>query len=163
LSEGDYHFDVYLGSTLVDTVNFQIKVYYPRVEPPVATPAGHFDIEIPPWFTEIPFAFDEVWKIDGKDWKINEVKILLSYNTDEYWLTIIVNSDVDHTGLSESEVKELVRPIALYAIDNGYVERARDFEIDGKHYAFDQYIFVTLINLQMGNKYAVRLTMDELK
>ena len=66
-------------------------------------------------------------------------------------------------GLNEEEAKARTRAIAYYAIENGYVEKAKSLEIDGKHYNLDQTIFVNLINLSNQQIYRLKFTMDELK
>ena len=65
--------------------------------------------------------------------------------------------------LSEDEVKARTRVIALYAIENGYVDIAKSLEIDKKHYDLDQSLFINLINPSNQQSYRIKFTMDELQ
>jgi hypothetical protein len=162
LAEGKYHVDIAVNTEPIETVEFEVKVYHPAVKPPISVPAGHKNIE-PSWFTEVPFAFDEVWTIDGKDWQVNEVKVILIDDTEEYFVGVVVNADdIDFSSASESESKEIARPVAEYALANGYVDMARELEIDGKRYDLDEFLFVILWNTDAGNGSRVKFTIDEL-
>jgi hypothetical protein len=161
IPEGEYHVDILILSDVLETVNFSVKIYHPNVSPPIVIPAGHRNIEVP-WYPEVPFAFDEVWIIDDFEWKVNEVKVLLMEDTQEFFVAVVIDTDENVLSLSESEAKSITRPIALYAIETGYVETARSLQIDGTYYALDQYLFVILNNPSNHSVYRVQFTMDEL-
>lgn len=163
LSEGKYRVEIYIVEDPLETVNLEVKIYHPTVDPPISIPSGHKNIEAP-WYPEIPFVFDEVWKIDNAEWNVNEVKVILIDDTQEYFVTIVIDTDMsDIVSLSESAAKEIARPIALFALKNGYIEQAKQLELDGKYYDLDQYIFVTLLNPSNQQVYRVKFAMDELK
>jgi hypothetical protein len=164
LPEGKYRVEIFLvESSIEEVVYFEVKIYHPAVNPPIATPEGHINIEIP-WYPEVPFAFDEVWNIDDTEWKINEVKVVLMDNTQEYFVAVVVNTDMkDISSISEDEAKAITRAIAVYAIENGYLEKAKTIEIDGKHYDLDQSFFVILKNPSNQQVYRIKFTMHELK
>jgi len=85
-------------------------------------------------------------------------------DTQEYFVAVVVETDMkDMLSISEDEAKTRTRAIALYAIENGYVEQAKSLEIDGKQYDLDQSIFVNLKNPSNQQIYRVEFTMDELK
>ncbi len=50
------------------------------------------------------------------------------------------------TALSEKQAQDLARPVALYAVQKGYLDRARKLQIDGRSYALDQFVGVTLVH-----------------
>ncbi|MBX3038708.1 MAG: hypothetical protein KF758_17485 [Anaerolineales bacterium] len=163
LPEGKYRVEIYMAGEALETVYFEVKVYHPIVSPSISIPEGHKSIETP-WYPEVPFAFDEVWKVGNTEWKINEVKVLLMDETQEYFVEVVVNTDMkDISSLSEEKAKERTRDIALYAVKNGYIEKAMSLEIDGKQYDLNKFIFVTLINPSSHQVYRVKFTMDELK
>ena len=163
LSEGKYRVEIFMVKEPIETAYFEIKIYHPTVSPPITIPAGHKSIELP-WFPEVPFAFDEIWKIDGTEWKVNEVKVVLKDDTQEQFIAILISANMkDIKSLSENQAKQITRPIALYALENGYVENAKGLEIDGKHYDLDQSLFVILLNPSTQQVYRVQFTMDELK
>ncbi len=163
LPEGKYRVEIFMVDDPLEIVHFEVKAYHPTVNPPISIPEGHKNSEVP-WYPEVPFAFDEVWKIDDSEWKINEVKVVLMDDTQEYFVAVVVETDMeDMLSISEEEVKERTRAIALFAIQNGYVEKAKSLEIDGKHYDLDQSIFVNLKNPSNQQIYRVKFTMDELK
>ena len=163
LPEGKYRVEIYMTGEALETVYFEVKVYHPTVKPLISIPEGHKSIETP-WYPEVPFAFDEVWKISNTEWNINEVKVILMGKPEEYFVEVLVNTDIkDLTSLSEDEAKAKTRDIALYAIQNGYIEKAKGLEIDGKRYNLDQFLFVALINPATQQVYRIQFTMDELK
>ena len=163
LPEGKYRVEIFMVEEALETVYFEVKIYHPTVNPPISIPEGHTNIEVP-WYPEAPFAFDEVWNIDGSNWKVNEVKVVLMEDTDEYFVAVVVNTDMkDMMSISEDEAKARTRAIALYAIENGYVETAKGLEIDGKHYDLDQSFFVILKNPSNQQVYRIKFTMDELQ
>lgn len=162
LPEGKYHVDVSFHNEVLGTVYFEVKAYHPNVNPPIVVPEEHKSIELP-WYPEVPFAFDETWTIDGTEWVVNEVKIVLRDDTPEYFVNIVIDTDRnDFSSLSEGSAKEETYLVALYALENGYVEKARGLEIDGKYYDLDQYIIVTLRNPQSQQAYRVKFAMDDL-
>ncbi len=163
IPEGKYRVEIFLINETLKTAYFEVKIYHPTVNPTISIPEGHRNIEVP-WYPEVPFAFDEVWKIGDKEWKINEVKVILMDSTQEYFVAAVVDTDMnDILSMSESTAKERTRGIALYAIENGYIEKAKGLEIDGKHYNLDQYFFVILMNPSNQQINRVEFTMDELK
>ncbi|MBI5953700.1 MAG: hypothetical protein HY865_18760 [Chloroflexi bacterium] len=163
LPEGKYRVEIFVAKETLETAYFEVKIYHPTVNPPILIPEGHTNIEIP-WYPEAPFAFDEVWNIDNTEWKINEVKVVLMDDTQEYFVAVVVNTDMkDLMSISKDEAKARTRAIALYAIEHGYVEAARGLEIDGKHYDLDQSFFVILKNPSNQQVYRIKFTMDELQ
>ncbi len=164
LPEGKYRVEIFMVENSIEkVVNFEVKIYHPSVNPPISIPKGHKNIEVP-WYPEVPFAFDEVWKIDDTEWKVNEVKVVLMDGTQEYFVAVVVDTDMkDIMSISEDEARARTRRIALYAIENSYVEKAKGLEIDGKHYTFDQKFFVILKNPSNQQVYRIPFTMDELK
>jgi hypothetical protein len=163
LPEGKYRVEVFIVEEPVETVYFEVKIYHPAVNPPISIPKGHKNFEVP-WYPEVPFAFDEVWNIDDAEWRINEVKVVLRDKAQEYFVEVVVDTDMkDLLSISEEEAKARTRAVALYAIENGYVEKAKGLEIDGKHYNLDQLLFVTLENPSSQAVYRVQFMMDELK
>jgi hypothetical protein len=163
LPEGKYRVEIFMVEEIIETVYFEVKIYHPTVNPPISVPEGHTNIEVP-WYPEVPFAFDEVWKIGNTEWKINEVKVVLMDDTQEYFVAVVVNTDMkDMMSISEDEAKVRTRAIALYAIKNSYVEAAKDLEIDGNYYDLDQFIFVILKNPSNQQVYRIKFTMDELQ
>jgi len=165
LLEGPYRVEIFVTNKPepLETLHFEVKIYHPTINPPISIPNGHQSIELP-WFPEVPFAFDETWKIGDTEWKVNEVKIVLMDDTQEYFVAIVIDTDMSNiASLIESEAKEITSPIALYALENGYIEKAKSFEIDGQYYDLDQSIFVILINPATHQVYRVQFTMAELK
>jgi hypothetical protein len=162
IPEGKYRVEIFMVDEPLETVYFEVKIYHPTVNPPISIPEGHENIEVP-WYPEVPFAFDEEWKINGAEWKVNEVKIVLMDESEEYFVAVVVETDMkDILSLSEEEAKARTRAIALYALENGYVETAKALEIDGKHYDLDQLFFVILKNPSNQQVYRIQFTMDEL-
>ena len=146
----------------LETVYFEVKIYHPTVNPPISIPEGHTNIEVP-WYPEAPFAFDEVWNIDGSNWKVNEVKVVLMDDTKEYFVAVVVDTDMkDILSLSEEEAKSRTREVALYALENGYVEKAKRLEIDGKHHDLEKSLFVILKNPSNQLVYRIQFMMNEL-
>jgi len=163
LPEGKYRVEVFMVEKPLETVYFDVEIYHPKVNPPITIPKGHKSIEAP-WYPEVPFAFDEIWNIDGTKWKINEVKVILMNDSKEYFVAVVAETDMkDILSFSEDEAKARTRAIALYAIEKGYVDKAKGLEIDGKHYDLDQIIFVNIKNPSSQYIYRVKFTMDELK
>jgi hypothetical protein len=163
LPEGKYRVEIYMTREAVETVYFEVKVYHPIVKPSILIPESHKSIETP-WYPSVPFAFDEIWKVGNTEWKINEVKIILMDESQEYFVEVVVNTDMkDIFSLSKDDVKAKTRDIALYAIQNGYIEKAKSLKIDGKNYDLDKSMFVTLINPNTQKVYRIQFTMDELK
>ncbi len=163
LLEGKYRVEIFMVKEPLETVSFEVKIYHPTVNPPISIPEGHKVIELP-WYPEVPFAFDEVWSIDGAEWKINEVKVVLMDDSKEYFVAVVVDTDMkDIASIGEEEAKARTRAIALYAIENGYVEKARNLEIDGKHYDLAQSIFINLKNTLNQVIYRVQFKMEELR
>jgi hypothetical protein len=164
LQEGQYRVEIFMVKEPLETVNFEVRIYRPTVNPTIPIPATHVAIE-QPWYPEVPFAFDEIWKTGKADWKVNEVKVVLMDSTQDYFVAVVVADEnlENITSMSDSEAKRLTLPIAQYAIENGYVEKARKLEIDGNQYPLDQYVFVNLINPVTHQGYRVQFTMDEIK
>jgi hypothetical protein len=163
IPEGKYRVEIFTTEKPLQIVNFEVKIYHPTVNPPISIPAGHRNIEVP-WYPEVPFAFDEVWKIGNEEWKVNEVKVVLMDETQEYFVAVVIDTDMNvMMELSESNAKERTRPIALYAIENGYLEKAKGLEIDGKHYDLEQSFFVIIKNPSNQQINRVKFSMDELK
>lgn len=163
LPEGKYRVEIFMVEEPLETVYFEVKIYHPTVNPPISIPEKHTNIETP-WYPEVPFAFDEVWDIDGTEWKINEVKVVLMNDTQEYFVAVVVNTDMkDMLSINEDEAKARTRAIAHYAVENGYVEKGKGLEIDGKHYDLDQSVFVILVNPSNQQVYRIKFTMNELK
>ena len=76
----------------------------------------------------------------------------------------MVETDLDFTGFSENTLEILTRPIAQYAVENGYWEEARQIQINGETYKLDEPIAITLINPEKPNQgYRVRFDVEELK
>lgn len=163
LLEGKYRVEIFMVEEPLETVSFEVKIYHPIVSPPISIPEGHTVIELP-WYPEVPFVFDEVWSIDGAEWKINEVKVVLMDDSKEYFVAVVVDTDMkDIASIGEDEAKARTRAIALYTIENGYLEKARNLEIDGKHYDLDQSIFINLKNTSNQVIYRVPFKMEELR
>lgn len=163
LPEGKYRVEIFMTEEALETVYFEVKVYYPTVKPSISIPEDHKSIETP-WYPAVPFAFDEVWKIGDTDWKINEVKVILMDESQENFVEVAVDTDMkDLASISEDEAKARARDIALYAVENGYIEKAGSLEIDGMHYDVDDFLFVALINPTSQQVYRVQFTMDELQ
>ena len=153
LEEGQYRVQVYLtpNGAPLKTVYFTVKKYMPSVVPPQPTPANHRSIELQPYM-EVPFAFDEVWSIGETKWRVNEVKIVF-LETGESFVEVVVDTDIKNPmELSEQQAKDVAKPVALYAIQHGYLERARGLQIDGRSYALNELLFVSLINGAAGNR-----------
>lgn len=162
IPEGKYRVEIFITGETLKTVYFEVKVYHPTVNPPISIPEGHRNIEVP-WYPEVPFAFDEVWKIHGTEWKINEVKVVLMDEAGEYFVAVVVDTDMkDMLSLSEEEAKSRTRDVALYALENGYVEKAKNLDIDGKHYDLEKSLFVILKNPSNQLVYRIQFMMNEL-
>jgi hypothetical protein len=162
LTEGKYRVEIFMAKDPIQIVYFEIRTYYPSVIPPISTPVGHTSVELP-WFTEVPFSFDEVWIIGDDAWNVNEVKIVLRDASQEYFVAVVVDTDMDNVAsLSESVVREITLPIARYTLEHGYLEKAKSFTIDGKHYNLDQLLFVILINPSSHEVYRNQFSVDDL-
>lgn len=146
LEEGDYRVEIHTtGGTPHETLYFTVEQYKPKVVPAQPTPMGHQRIEAPSEFVEVPFIFDEVWNIDNTDWPINEVKMVF-LNDGSVFVAVTVHVEIDPTKLTKDEAKEFAKPIALYAVQNGYLDQGQSLEIDGKFYPLDEVLFVNLAN-----------------
>ncbi|MBW7943336.1 MAG: hypothetical protein H3C64_13355 [Candidatus Kuenenia stuttgartiensis] len=165
LEEGDYRVEIHTtGGTPHETLYFTVEQYRPKVVPAQPTPVSHQRIEAPSEFVEVPFVFDEVWNIDGTDWPINEVKIVF-LDDGSVFVVVTVQVQIDPTKLSKDAAKEFAKPIALYAVQNGYLEQGRSLEIDGEFYPLDEVLFVNLAksldeNRTLNNR--VLFELDEL-
>lgn len=143
LPEGNYRLEIHTtGGTPHEVLEFSVEQYKPEIVPLQPTPVDHQQLETTV-FVEIPFAFDEVWTVDDDKWQINEVKIVF-LGDETVFPAIVVATDFDVSTLSAEQAYELAKPIAMYAIENGYIETANDIEVDGVSYDFDQ-IYVNLI------------------
>jgi hypothetical protein len=149
-----------LESILSQTVYFTVKEFELAIDNIPPTPIGHIDIENSQNL-EIPFAFDEIWEIDGVEWHINEVKIVFLRDVELF--VVVVETDLDPLNLPEAEIEEIAKPIAIYSIENGYWDQARQIKIDGKTYPLTEPLAITLINPDnpgQGNR--VRFDIDGL-
>jgi len=143
LQEGNYRLEIHTtGGTPREVLEFTIEQYKPEVVPAQPTPVGHQKLELSP-LVEVPFAFDETWTINGDEWQINEVKIVF-LREETVFPAIVVETDLDFANLSYEQLHELTKPIAIYAIEKGYVDRAGNIKVDSISYEFDQ-IYVNLI------------------
>ena len=167
LPSGEYRVEAFIGlgrNEPKKTVTFTVEEFNPvlKVVPPQPTPDGHEDIENAP-YVEVPFAFDEIWTIDDQEWVINEVKI--TFFQDQILFVIVVESEISIEELTEDEAREISRPIAEYALENGYYEMAKEIEINGEKYDFAQFsepIVVTLFNISVGGGYRTRFEFTDL-
>jgi len=162
LPSGQYRVEIHIGrdNPPVETNYFTIKDLDLKIVPPNPTPEGHIEIENVP-FLQVPFVFDEVWQRDDEEWRINEAKIMF-LNGGEIFV-VVVEIDSNPLDFSEEELESFTRPIAKYAIDNGYLDQARRIQIDGKIYNLDEPLAITLINPDnpgQGNR--ARFDIDEL-
>ncbi len=149
LPEGAYRVEIYTTpDNLVQTLPFTVAQYKPEVNPLSSPPVGHQDIENTP-FVAVPFAFDEVWTIGEKEWEINEVKVTF-YNQDDIFINIVLKTDLNPGQLSDHQLTRISRPLARYALQNGYLEQAQALKIDEKQYPLDEAIYVTLVNQKAG-------------
>jgi hypothetical protein len=147
LPEGNYHVDIHITQTPRKTLYFKVERYKSEVIPAQPTPINHENKEDSP-FVEVPFAFDEVWKISDKEWVINEVKVTF-LEDDNIFVSIAVETDLDLSKLSQEQVFAITKPIGAYAIKNGYLEHGRSLQIDGKFYPLDKTIYVNLIDIKL--------------
>ncbi len=164
LPGGQYRVEIHIGldSPPVETVYFVVEELDLEVIPPMPTPEGHIDIESAPYL-EVPIAFDEVWEIDDDTWNVNEVKI--TFYKDSVLFVIVVESDIGIDELSEAEARQLSKPIAQYALQNGYYDTAKAVEINGIQYEFDNFtepIVVTFFNKSEARGYRTRFNIDDL-
>lgn len=165
LPSGEYRVEAFIGrGDPIKTATFTVKEFelVLEVNPPQPVPSGHEDIENAP-YVEVPFVFDEVWEIDGEELKINEVKI--TFFKDDVLFVIVVDSEIASNELSETEARELSRPIAEYAIENGYYEKAEGITINGIQYDFDELnepVVVTLYNRTYGGGFRTRFNVEDL-
>lgn len=144
LPEGDYRLEIHTtGLTPQETIEFTVKQYRPEVIPPQPVPSDHRRIEPSP-FVEVPFAFDEIWLLNGLDWKINEVKIV--FLDDKVVPAIVVKTERDLSKLSKAEAAKLTNPLVAYAFKNGYLDQARNLKIDGVTYPLNEQMYVNLVN-----------------
>jgi hypothetical protein len=144
LPEGDYRLEIHTtGDIPQETLEFTVKQYRPQVSPPQPVPPGHRRVE-PSAFVEVPFAFDEVWLINGMEWKINEVKLV--FLEDKVFPAIVVKTERNLAQLSEAEATKLANPLVAYALKNEYLERARSLKVDGVTYPLNEQIYVNFVN-----------------
>lgn len=143
LPEGNYRLEIHTtGGIPREVLKFTVEQYRPEVVPAQPTPVGHHKLELSP-LVEVPFAFDETWTIDGDVWQINEVKIVF-LREDSVFPAIVVETDLDFVNLSNEQLHDLTKPIAIYALEHGYVEQAGNIKIDDISHEFDQ-IYVSLM------------------
>jgi hypothetical protein len=143
LPEGNYRLEIHTtGGTPHEVLPFRVERYKPEVVPALPVPADHQQLETTQ-FVEIPFVFDEVWTVEGEMWQINEVKIVF-LRDEAVFPAIVVATDFNASKLSNEEAHELAKPIAMYALENGYIERASRIKIDGTSYGFDE-VYVNFI------------------
>ena len=143
LPEGDYRLEIHLtGDTPHEVVEFNIAQYRPELSEIQPTPVGHVTLEVSP-YVEVPFAFDETWTINGKNWPINEVKIV--FLDESPIVAVVVVAEENFSQTDESELVPLIKPVAAYAVQNGYVDLAQSLEIDGEKFEFDE-IYVNLFD-----------------
>jgi hypothetical protein len=144
LPEGEYRLDIHITpGTPKTTIPFIVEQYEPNVIPPQPTPTNHTDIENSA-FVDVPFVFDEVWLIGDRAWHINEVKV--TFIEEDVFVTVAVDVELDLSKLSEQQAFAITKPIAVYAINNGYLDQARNLQIDDKFYDLDEIIYVNLVN-----------------
>jgi len=55
----------------------------------------------------------------------------------------------------------MAKPVALYAVRNGYLDKAKTLKIDGKSYLLDEVMFVSLVNPGKA-RYRVEFSVKEL-
>ena len=162
LPSGEYRVEIHIGrdSPPNEVVYFTVEELEIEVIPPYPTPVGHQDLENAPYL-EVPFVFDEVWQIGDDAWQINEAKIV--FLSDAELLVIVAGTDLTPLDLSDSELETLAKPIAEYAINEGYWDQARQIQIDGETYKLDEPIAITLINPDNpGSGNRIRFGIDEL-
>ena len=162
LPSGEYRVEIHIGqdSPPVKTVHFTVEEVDLVVIPAQPTPEGHKDIE-GATFLEVPFAFDEIWIINGEEWRINEAKIV--FLSDAELFVVVVETDLDPSTLSEEELEDFTRPVAKYAVDNGYWDQARQIQVNDETYKLDEPLAITLINPDdpgQGNR--ARFEIEEL-
>jgi hypothetical protein len=161
LPEGDYRLEIHTtGDTPQKTLEFSVKQYRPQVSPPQPIPASHQQVE-PSALVEVPFAFDEVWLINGVEWKINEVKLV--FLEDNVFPAIVVKTDRDLSQLSKAEATKLANPLVAYALKNEYLEQARSLKIDGVTYSLNEQIYVNFVNPEvdpLAGKAVYRVSFD---
>ena len=118
LPSGEYRVEIHIGrdNPPIKTVRFTVEENDLVVIPAQPTPVGHKNIENAP-FLEIPFAFDEIWKVNGEEWQINEAKIV--FLSDAELFVVVVETDLNPLDFSEEELETFTKPVAQYAIDNG--------------------------------------------
>jgi hypothetical protein len=154
LPEGNYRLEIHTTGVIPrEVLEFTVEQYKPEVEPAQPSPVAHQKLERSV-FVEVPFAFDETWAIGGEAWQINEVKIVF-LGDEAVCPAIVVETDLDLEKLSDEQAHELTKPIAIYAIENGYIETAREIKVDGISYDFDQ-VYVNMIkdinNITTGSR-----------
>ena len=159
LPEGNYQLEISTGGTPLETIEFTVAQDKPELSTVQPTPVGHQKLEKSP-FVEVSFAFNEIWAINDDEWQINEVKIVLLNETPIIAVVAIVEGNPAE--LTGSQLIPISEPIALYALQNGYVETARSLEIDGETLEYDQ-IFVTLFNPEVGAGNRTPFEIDQLE
>ncbi len=143
LPEGEYRLDIHITEKPLESIPFVVEQYKPEITPSQPTPVGHKDVENSA-FVDVPFAFDEVWIIGETEWLINEVKV--TFLNEQVFVTVAVKTDIELEKLSDNQAFAFTKPIATYAIRNGYLDQARALQIDGQSYSLDQIIYVNLVN-----------------
>jgi hypothetical protein len=159
LPEGNYRLEITTGGTPLEVIEFTVSQDKPELSTIQPTPIGHQKLETSP-FVEVPFAFDEIWTIDGEDWQINEVKIVLLSETPIIAVVAIVEENPAE--LTENQLRPITQPIALYAIQNGYLETAKSLEIDGEILEYEE-LFITLFNPELGAGNRTPFVIDQLE
>lgn len=152
LYPGRYRVDALIPpDAVIDSVDFTVVAQELDISPPVPTPSNHVDWEHARYL-EAPFAFDETWEIDGSSYKINEVKVVLLPG--EEVMAVVVLLDGDPYSMSIEETEALAKPIARYAVTQGYWDRAQAVRINGEAYALNGGIVITLLNpeTRRGNR-----------
>jgi hypothetical protein len=159
LPEGNYRLEITTGGTPLEVIEFTVSQDKPELSTIQPTPIGHQKLETSP-FVEVPFAFDEIWTIDGEDWQINEVKIVLLSETPIIAVVAIVEENPAE--LTENQLRPITQPIALYAIQNVYLETAKSLEIDGEILEYEE-LFITLFNPELGAGNRTPFVIDQLE
>ncbi len=162
LPGGEYRVEIHIGkgNPPVRTVRFTVEEVDFVVVPAYPTPEGHKDIENSV-LLEAPFVFDEIWNIDGEEWRINEAKIV--FLRDAELFVVVVETELNPSDFSEEELETFTRPVAKYAVDNGYWDQARQIQINGETYELDEPLAITLINPENpGQGSRARFDIEEL-
>lgn len=160
LPEGDYRLEIHTtGGTPHEVIEFTVAQYQPELSTIPPTPVGHQKLEASA-FTEVPFAFDETWTIDGEEWQINEVKVVLLGDTPIIAVVAIVEDNPAE--LTESQLRQVAEPLAVHAHQMGYVETAENLEIDGQRLKYEQ-LYVNFFNPELGVGNRAPFEIDQLE